>query len=281
MFKAICAVLLVVFTLPAKAVTMPMLPDNLTVFSLADADRFRSSSVSDYRLILGSVIKIDRQVRSDLDERLKGELQQFTWEIPRNHSPEEGFTDLRNQLVERGAQLLYQCQGRECGASNIWANDLFRYSTLYGRDDSQHYLAAQLNGNHYAIYAVRRGNQRIYLHMDLLLGDNEADQAWFLPLETQGYVILPNWPEAPELAVEQLADWMQEHPGTVRLVVHQAGTDTKISFEKSLGLASALRQNLINAGIAPERLDAQGAGNLVPSVLGAREQVAVAIYLLQ
>lgn len=281
MFKAISAVLLILLTLPASAVTLPALPDGLEVFSLAKADRYRTSKVSDYRLILGSVIKIDRQIRTDLDVRLKGELQQHTWEIPRNHSPQEGFIDLRDQLVKKGAQLLYQCEGRECGASNIWANNLFSYSTLYGRDDSQIYLAAQLNGNHYAIYAVRRGNQRVYLHVDLLKGDSEADQAWFLPLESQGYGVLPNWPQAPELAVEQLADWMQQHPGAVRIVIHQAGTDTQISYKQSLKLASALRENLINKGIEPQRIDAQGVGNLVPSVLGAREQVAVVILMAQ
>ena len=213
------------------------------------------------------------------DLRLAGELQQFTWEIPRSHQPAEPFEAMRAQLQQLGAKILYQCAGRECGASNIWANDLFRYATLYGRDDSQHYLAAQLNGQHFALYAVRRGNQRVYLHLDLISSDEAVETAWYAPLDAQGYMVLPHWPQSPELAVKQLVDWMEQSGSRVRLVVHQSGTDVTLAQRESERHAQTLRQQLVDAGADAASVEAFGVGNLVPSVLGATTQLTVVIVL--
>lgn len=277
MLRALTAFVLLLPAMLAQALTMPVLPEGLTPYDLAEADRLRSSKVSDYRLVLGSVVKIDRQIRSDAELRLSGELKQLTWEIPRSHEPQEAFEHLRAQLRVRGANVLYECSGRECGASNIWANDLFRYSTLYGRDDSQRYMAAELNGNHYALYAVRRGNQRVYLHLDLIIGEDPLANAWYAPLQTQGYMVLPHWPESPELAVKELSTWMAGNTKDVRLVVHQSGRDTELAMSESQAHAVNLRRQLVSSGIAAGRLEAYGVGNLVPSVLGSSDQLVVII----
>ena len=279
MLRFFATLVCVLFSFSVKAAEMPSLPAGLTVYDLAEEDRYRSRAVSDYRLILGAVVKIDRQVRADQDLRLAGELQQFTWEIPRSHQPAEPFDAMRAQLQELGAKLLYQCAGRECGASNIWANDLFRYATLYGRDDSQHYLAAQLNGQHFALYAVRRGNQRVYLHLDLISSDEAVETAWYAPLDAQGYMVLPHWPQSPELAVKQLVDWMEQSGSRVRLVVHQSGTDVTLAQRESERHAQTLRQQLVNAGANSASVEAFGVGNLVPSVLGSSQQLVVVIAL--
>lgn len=257
----------------------PELPDGLKVFPLAEVDRVSSIETGDYRLVLGAVVKIDRQVRSDVELRLSGELDRISWEIPRSHEPQEAFFYFRDQLLDRGAQLLFECDGRSCGASNIWANDLFGNATLYGRDDTQRYMAAQLNGNHFAVYAVRRGNQRVYFHIDLLRSDQDAEQAWNIPLESQGYSLLPLWPESPDLAAQALSEWMKMHPGKVRVVFHQAGLDVELSQRKAERLAIAFMDRVLAEGIPAERIEVFGLGPLVPSVLGAKQQVAEVIWL--
>lgn len=279
MLKALLAVLLLTPSMLVQALTMPSLPDDLSVYDLAEPNRFKSRTVSDYRLVLGAVVKIDRQIRADSELRLAGDLQQFTWEIPRSHEPAEPFDHLRLQLLEGGAKVLYECSGRECGASNIWANDLFGYSTLYGRDDSQRYMVAEFNGNHYALYAVRRGNQRVYLHLDLVKGEAPLAGAWYAPLENQGYMVLPHWPDSPELAVKELASWLSTNSRTVRLVVHQAGRDTALAQSESQAHAVTLRRQLIEEGVPASRVEVYGVGNLVPSVLGAQNQLVVVIAL--
>ena len=54
------------------------------------------------------------------------------------------MTGLMLGLQEQGAELLYWCQGRECGASSLWANSVFGNSTLYGSDDQQAYAMDQM-----------------------------------------------------------------------------------------------------------------------------------------
>ena len=279
MLRVFATLVATLLSVSVTAAEVPNLPAGLTAYDLAQEDRYRSRSVSDYRLILGAVVKIDRQIRADQDLRLAGELQQFTWEIPRSHQPAEPFEAMRAQLQQSGAKILYQCAGRECGASNIWANDLFRYATLYGRDDSQHYLAAQLNGQHFALYAVRRGNQRVYLHLDLISSDEAVETAWYAPLDAQGYMVLPHWPQSPELAVKQLVDWMEQSGSRVRLGVHQSGTDVTLAQRESERHAQTLRQQLVDAGADAASVEAFGVGNLVPSVLGATTQLTVVIVL--
>lgn len=271
--------LALIFVSSANAVEAPELPDDLKVFPLAKVDRLKQEGVVDYRFVLGSVVKIDRRVRTDSELRLSGKLDQISWEIPGYHQPEEAFSYFRSQLVEKGGQLLYECKGRECGASNIWSNDIFSNSTLYGRDESQRYLAALLNGNHYAIYAVRRGNQRVYFHMDLLRSDRDSEQAWNTPLESQGYAVLPHWPESPDLAAQSLAEWMRTHSGNIRLVIHQAGLDVKLSQSKAQHLADLLKGRVSEEGVDANRIEAYGLGPIVPSVLGAKEQVAEVIWI--
>lgn len=271
--------LALMFVSSANAVETPELPDDLKVFPLANVDRLKQEEVVDYRFVIGSVVKIDRRVRAGGELRLSGKLDQISWEIPGYHQPEEAFFYFRSQLIEKGGQLLYECKGRECGASNIWANDIFSSSTLYGRDESQRYLAALLNGNHYAIYAVRRGNQRVYLHMDLLRSDRDSEQAWNTPLESQGYAVLPHWPESPDLAAQSLAKWMRTHSGKILLVIHQTGSDVKLSQSKAQNLADLLKGRVSEEGIDANRIEAYGLGPIVPSVLGAKEQVAKVIWI--
>jgi len=124
---------------------------------------------------------------------------------------------------------------------------------------------------------VRRGNQRVYLHLDLISSEDAVETAWFAPLDAQGYMVLPHWPQSPELAVKQLADWMQTNGAAVRLVVHQSGSDSRLSRDESQRHAQLLRQQLIDAGVNGSRVEAYGVGNLVPSVLGAALQRVVVI----
>ena len=109
--------------------------------------------------------------------------------------------------------------------------------------------------------------------------DRDSDQAWNTPLESQGYAVLPHWPESPDLAAQSLAEWMRNHSGTIRLVIHQAGSDVKLSQTKAKNLADALKGRVSEEGVDASRIEAYGLGPIVPSVLGAKEQVAEVIWI--
>ncbi|MEY3038841.1 MAG: hypothetical protein RL143_1408 [Pseudomonadota bacterium] len=216
---------------------------------LAKLDKELQQQTNDYRLALGAAVKINRTIRLGNEMRLSGELSRVTWEYPKSHEPSEALESVREQLLSAGAELLFECEGRDCGASNIWANDLFQNPALYGRDDFQRYVALQLNGDFYAIYANRRGNQRVYLHIDQVKQGSDTT-AWINLLSERGWVKLPD---------------------------HQAGLDQTLAQRESEAMVKQLAEKLIAAGVSKDAIETYGIGALAPSVLGADRAVVVVI----
>lgn len=241
----------------------------------------KSLASPDYRVMLGRLIKINRQIRTDRELRLSGPLERNTWQLPVGQGPAEGFQHFRTQLQAQGADILFECSGRQCGASNLWANDLFETARLYGTDESQHYLAARSGSDYIVVYAIRRGNGRVFVNLDWLVDQGGAEAVggdWMRTLAEQGYVSLPQWAQAPDEAVQRIAALLNEHPDyRIRLVLHQAGRDVELSLRQSRELAQRLRQQVIAQGIAGARVEAYGIGSLAPSVLGDRDQLLVII----
>jgi hypothetical protein len=163
----------------------------------------------------GSIRRISGRLRYEREVALQGQLTAVTYQLPRTHSADEVFTAARKALQAQDAELLYWCQGRECGSSSLWANSVFDQSTLYGSDDQQAYVLMRLaeprHNSLLALYSITRGNKRAYLHAELL----EADQplADLLPtpatllrqLKSTGELRLPNRTEPSEAWVALLA----------------------------------------------------------------------------
>lgn len=256
-------------------------PDWLEPFPRSRLIQEKSLDAPDYRLMLGRIIKINGQIRTDRELRLQGSLERNTWQLPVGQGPEEGFRHFRQQLQAGGAEILFECSGRQCGASNLWANDLFATARLYGVDESQRYLAARRGNEHLVVYAIRRGNGRVFVNLDWLTAREDGSGAagdWRRTLAEQGYVSLPEWLEEPDEAVQRLVGLLREHPDyRLRLVVHKAGRDVELSLRQSRELAQRLRDQVVAAGIRPARVEAYGVGPLAPSVLGNRGQLLVVI----
>lgn len=167
--KLLCCLSLVSFSVAASR-------DISNAEDYAKVERFPESFIvqyqqqenSDYRLALGGLEKINGVLAPEREQRLRGDLTRITYRIPENHSPEEAFEFVREQLNRQGAEQLYHCIGRDCGSSNQWANNIFRYSRLYGVDRTQRFASFRLADTAYMLYAVQRGNKRVYLRLDVL-----------------------------------------------------------------------------------------------------------------
>lgn len=126
------------------------------------------------RLVLFSPVReVSNEIRSASLARLpvKGTGQLFR--ISGGANREEALDHYLRQLQARGAQVLFRCSGRGCGRSNVWANQIFGQSTLYGRDSNQNYLVAgsvDENGRPTltVVYTVTRGNNREYVWVEQL-----------------------------------------------------------------------------------------------------------------
>jgi hypothetical protein len=126
------------------------------------------------RLVLFSPVReVNNEIRSASLARLpvKGSGQLFR--IADGANREEARDHYLSQLQVRGAQILFECSGRGCGRSNVWANQIFGQSTLYGSDSDQDYLVAgsvDENGKPSLtiIYTVTRGSKREYVWVEQL-----------------------------------------------------------------------------------------------------------------
>ncbi|MEX2335472.1 MAG: DUF4892 domain-containing protein [Pseudohongiella sp.] len=150
----------------------------------AGFERFPGATIVDYRqqastvynLPLGRMQRAAGTVAPSQAERFQGHLRRITYEIPDGYPDEEVYGFYRDQLLSQNQRALFSCQGRGCGSSNFWANDVFGNRILYGPETSQFYLASTYQGvrdgedvNGYAaLYVVTRGNRRMYAHIDFL-----------------------------------------------------------------------------------------------------------------
>jgi len=254
------------------------IPLQLEPFPQSELINAEQRQEPDYRLMLSGIIKINRQVRADQEQRLKAHLSRLTWQISSGYDPEAGFNFIRSQLIDQGARVLFECSARQCGPSNIWAIDVFGQARLYGIDNTQYYAAFRLEGAHVAMYAVRRGNGRVFLHLDVLENERQSAIDPASLLVQQGYVELPHWPASPDRAVTALLDMAQGAPGQeLWLVVHWQGQDLELSMRQSQEAADRLLRAFARQGGSLQQLKAKGVGALVPSVLGSRRQVAIVV----
>lgn len=149
-------------------------------FPRASLEASSNAVVDDYTLALGTYRKIQGLWRVE-QLRLSGHLQRRTYRLPSNHSAREGFEFFAEQLQQYPAQALFVCHSRDCGESNAWANNHFNILQLYGLDQYQHYAAYQVElpgtqGVYVTIYAVLRGNKRVYVQLEVLLREPQASQ---------------------------------------------------------------------------------------------------------
>lgn len=131
------------------------------------------SDASIYRLGLGAQKRIQGSWQAENVEVHQGRLQRQTQELPEGFSVSNALELLRQHYQISDDQLLYGCSGRDCGPSNSWANNHFKVKQLYGLDGRQEYRAYKTDTGLLVFYGVRRGNKRVYSHIDILTDQPE------------------------------------------------------------------------------------------------------------
>ena len=261
------------------------LPDWFEPYPLAMLENETQRSVPDYQLPLSQITRIQGLLRTQNEMRLSGELIRRTWQLSGGNTPAQGFEHVRDQLLRAGASILYECNSRQCGASNLWANQVFGYANLLGVDSTQYYLAAEIATGHMAVYSVRRGNGRVYLHVDYIHSEekaarSETDTRWQEHLRDQGYVTLPDWQMSRDDRVLELLELLIDRPTwQLRLVLHQRVASGDTGLTESNAEAQQLEALLLDAGVDQSRVSVYGVGSLAPSVLGDHQSALTIIHL--
>lgn len=262
-------------------------------------ERFPGSQIVDYRLenntvynlALGRMQRAAGRVAPSQSERFQGDLRRITYEIPDGFNAAEVFEHFRTRLLIEGQQELFNCQGRDCGSSNFWANDVFGNRILYGPEAGQFYMAASYLGEqagrevsgYVALYVVTRANRRLYAHLDFLeLSEQVAAErrAASVPdartllqrLNQDGMVTIPalvfdeqdqlTEDEGLALLIEALTEAAQTRVYIVGHLQAESSLDEQIA--RSLARATLVQERLVAAGVDVNRLEAHGVGPLAP-----------------
>jgi len=230
--------------------------------------------VEDYRLILSSLKKINGQWQTARELRMAGKLQRNTVELVGGHTVEEGYNFYLQQLnKEPGSREIFSCDGLKCGPSSSWANIRFQQKELYGLDKYQHYSVWALADHKFvSLYAIRRGNKRVYLHQEILSNEQvdsgtiaTAPETIVQALNKQGaYTLFPLTyaNEEENTHLKSLIKALQTQrlmKITLQSFDHRAGTDSN-SADLSTKL-EWLKEVLVKGGIRESRITLDGTTN--------------------
>lgn len=254
---------------------------------------FRSQeNVNDYRLALSSHRKIDGNWQPARQQWLSGRLTRFTQELPTTHTAQAGFEFYLEQLQQLNRRELFSCRARDCGTSNTWANNHFKIIQLYGLDQFQFYGAYEVMTEsptpyYVSVYAVQRGNKRVYVHVDILHSDKartgtlatNPDTVIQL-LESNGFYVFPdpvtdNSAGKPQLKISQahiqtlVTVLNRQSSWQIGLVGHDYhAADLEGQQQHSRNYAEQLKKALTDQGIPAGRLTVYGLGSLAPAGRG-------------
>ncbi|MDK8464331.1 DUF4892 domain-containing protein [Marinobacter sp. SS13-12] len=220
-------------------------------------------------VLFSPVREVNNEIRSAVMARLPVKGLGQLYEVQGGANREEARDHYLRELQTRGAQILFECSGRNCGRSNVWANQIFDQSSLYGRDNNQDYLVAgsvDENGKPWLtlVYTVTRANQRQYVWVEHLV----APQGTEIPglgnesARIKGPVIVPwkggityrfEWSSADRRIIN---DWAGEEGARVILTAYSELKEDE-SFEESAAraeeAAKSLAQVLAKSGVSESR----------------------------
>lgn len=253
--------------------------------------------VSSGHLVLFSPVReVNNQIRSDRMARIPVKGVGRLYQINRDASRGEAREHYQTLLQARGAQVLFECNGRSCGRSNVWANQIFDQSTLYGRDADQDYLVAAVTGESgktwlTLVYTVTRGTQREYVWIEHL----EAGEGAAIPgldsanARVRGPIIIP-WQGGITHRFEwsatdrrMLNNWVEEEGAQVVLTGFASlGEDEPLeaAMERAQNAMESLSQVLEKSGVSKSRQTLITVGPSVISLSPERQGDRVEIVVI-
>lgn len=122
--------------------------------------RVLDDSVSGYAVLLSSAEKTGRELLTKSELRVAGARSRRLWQWPRDTQPGTVFAALAEQMQ---GTTLFECEGADCGRSNVWSTLVFDEPLIYGPRKYQYYrVVRDTEGQLQLLYVVRRGNRHVH-----------------------------------------------------------------------------------------------------------------------
>ncbi len=259
----------------------------LPQFPLSEVVEQSRQSIPEHRFVTGKVSSIGSLVRTESEKILAGDVIRVTYEIPRVHTTQEVAAHYQAVLQRLGASTLFYCEGRDCGRSNDWANEIFQERILFGPDRFQYYIATTFehDNNYYAavIYATRRGNQRVYAHVEQIRMDQPLDQEG---RDKNLFLILEEDLESLRELQDRLERWVeQQELGDEKPAVHlvaysrKAGKSASENLEHAADLGHTMKVYLARQMFDEDRISLINVGPFAGSSRFARKDSYLELFL--
>jgi hypothetical protein len=244
-------------------------------------------NVTDHWVILGSIERIKGAVQPEADVRLSGKLSRWLWKIPNGHNVEESFAYIKSQISDKTVTL-FECEGRSCGLSNDYANQVFSQAILYGRNSGQKYWVGFEPGKTnilWLVYGAQRSNQRVYQYAEkLVITDKQAtklsdlvDGGEMKTFLDKGYQVIKSLGQIPARLtsdeIEKVKRILKDHPTQkFALVVHRySELENQRLVDQTQQEADGLLDQIAKQGGFIQHLYPHGAGAMLPrDKLGSR-----------
>ncbi len=252
----------------------------------ATIKQYQHVMVKDHRLITSDLKIVNGLLKFEHSQRISGMMHQITYQILEGYSSSEAFNYYKKLIIQTKSNIFYECKARSCGASNLWANRIFKVAKLYGPDKYQYYLAAKFivadKEFYIAIYSIKRGNKKVYLHMEVIesnideVAENLVDQSVILDtLKKNKRWIMSglkfnqnNKLEVNSAAVTVLAKVMENNTDIKIYLVGHVNSVLNMTtlelMEKSKAMAESVKVQLVNIADIEERIEVYGVGPLAP-----------------
>ncbi|WP_257295134.1 DUF4892 domain-containing protein [Endozoicomonas sp. YOMI1] len=212
-------------------------------------------------IITNRMKRVNGVVTSDGAQWLDGHLIRELYFLPPGHSSNQGFEFYVSLFRGEGVETLFECRSFSCGASNFWANDIFDISTLYGQDKEQAFYIGKKLSTFYTVYAVRRGNGRIYTLVDIFKPhDYEMERATEQSAGSSIFRLEPGKSgiEKSSDLTSFVANMNIEPSMNALLIIHSPIPDTLAELDAWQNKMEALQENIVQylneQGISESRL---------------------------
>ncbi len=227
-------------------------PQHLPRFPLSWIVSYSEGKVPEYALATGPMKKLEGVISPEKINISKGLLTRITYRVPDAHTPKKVFAHYLKSLQNINAEILFQCSSRQCGSSNQWANNYFEVAELYGIDRTQFYLSAMTGNMQLALYTVKRGNRRVYIHLDILKPTQQTDESLAADLQQQGF----SWLDDSE-NIAPIINYLVSNPQQKVLIgsyTYIQGKDLSELLNLTQIAADSLAKQLVTAGVDAGRL---------------------------
>ncbi|WP_443216102.1 DUF4892 domain-containing protein [Pseudomonas sp. M47T1] len=202
---------------------------------------------------LGAVRKISNQIRMDGQVSARGQLSSVTYELAVGASAMDALNGARQSLQDKGGQVLFWCQGQECGESSLWANQIFANAKLVGADEQQGMILLRHADSGVdtlvALYGINRNGRKPYLHVEQLVAESPLGTVLPTPATLLRELRGTGRLDYPDLGVTPPpADW-------VALLARSLNQDSTLRVTLAGPAAEPWRQALVAQGVRAARLE--------------------------